>query len=383
MEQRPQVAADSRLSRTTTGGGTNGRRSKDDGSVELESVATQRLHNHRIALPGPDDAAQVAAWLGAVQAQDYSAAKWALGLRMPDSGTDADIERAFSSGRILRTHVLRPTWHFVAPADIHWMLTLTAPRVHRALAYANRYYELEVAVRNRAAGLFERALRGDRHLTRAELGSYLARAGIAAHGVRLALLTIHAELEAVVCSGAPRGAHQTYALVAKRAPVATRLSRDEALAELTKRYFRSHGPASIRDFTWWSGLTVADAKRGLGASGARSEAIGDHTYWAVESTTTSARDARVHLLPIYDEYLVAYRDQHAVPRGSAVRGALPQAVIARGQVAGTWKAARNGDEVIVKIKAEQPLTRAQRRALTTTGARYGRFLQATASIAIS
>ena len=240
-------------------------------------IATERLHNQRIARPGPAQPAQLVAWLGAVQAQEYAAAKWALGLRMPNGATDAKIERAFNDGRILRTHVLRPTWHFVAAADIHWMLELTAARVHRALAYAHRYYELDVTIRSRAAALFEQALSGGQHLTRAELGACLARAGVAATGTRLALLTIDAELEGVMCSGSKRGTQQTYAHLVKRAPRAKRLVRDEALAELTKRYFRSHGPATLRDFVWWSGLTTADAKRGLDMTGARNEAIDGYT----------------------------------------------------------------------------------------------------------
>ena len=226
-------------------------------------IAVQRLDNQRLARQGPRDPADLVAWFGAVQAQDYPAAKWALALRMPDGTTDAGIERAFNDGRILRVHVMRPTWHFVAASDLHWMLELTAPRVHRALTYGYRKLALDLATRNRAAGVIERAVGGGQSLTRAELGACLARAGVVATGVRLALLTAHAELEKVICSGPQRGKQSTYALLAQRAADPTRLSRDEALAELTGRYFRSHGPATIRDFVWWSGLTIADAKRGL------------------------------------------------------------------------------------------------------------------------
>ena len=190
-----------------------------------------------------------------MQAQAYPAAKWAIALRMSDRATDAQIERAFNEGRILRTHVMRPTWHFVSATDLHWMLELTAARVHRALAYGYRQFELDVATRMRAASVFETAL-GDRQcLTRAELGAHLARAGLAAKGVRLALLTIHAELERVICSGPRRGTQATYALLASGTAKAVHLQRDEALAELSMRYFRSHGPATVRDFVWWSGLT--------------------------------------------------------------------------------------------------------------------------------
>jgi hypothetical protein len=344
-------------------------------------IAAQRLDNQRLTRLGPRDPADLVAWFGAVQAQDYPAAKWALGLRMPDGTTDARIERAFNDGRILRTHVLRPTWHFVAASDLHWMLELTAPRVHRGLTYGYRMLELDLALRNRAAGVIERAL-GDGHcLTRAELGAHLLRAGLAAKGVRLALLTMHAELERVICSGPLRGKESTYALLARRAANPRRMSRDEALAELAWRYFRSHGPATIRDYVWWAGLTVTDAKRGLEISRARHEAIGGLTYWTLgRPRAMGTRRGRVHLLPIYDEYLVAYRDLEAVPRAKAAWGILQQSIIAGGQVAGTWKPIAKDDARMVEVKTLRKLTSAESRALAQTAARYGRFLGMPVSI---
>ena len=226
-------------------------------------IAGQRLINQGIASPIHRRPADIVSWLGAVQAQEYPAAKWALALRTRDGATNDEIERAFDKGHIIRTHVMRPTWHFVAPSDVRWMLELTAPRVHRAMAYQHRQFGLEAATRTRAARIFERALRDGQSLTRAELGAHLARARIKAAGVRLALLTVYAELEGVICSGEKRGKQMTYALLEERVPKAPRVSRDEALAELTRRYFQSHGPATIRDFVWWSGLTAVDAKRGL------------------------------------------------------------------------------------------------------------------------
>jgi hypothetical protein len=276
---------------------------------------------------------------------------------------------------------MRPTWHFVAASDIHWMLQLTAPRVHQALGFANRYYELDAAMRTRAATIIERALSGGESLTRAELGARLARAGIAASGPRLAMLAIHAELEGVVCSGPSRGKLQTYALLATRVPTVTRLSRDEALADLTRRYFRSHGPATIRDFVWWSGLTTADATRGLEIVGGERQPIGACTYWAVpERPGTRRPKATVHLLPIYDEYLVAYRDLQAVPRQSGSGGILEQAIVVAGQIAGTWKPAAQSDGVSVEVRAQRALTRHEWRGLTDAAARYGRFLQTPVSV---
>ena len=274
------------------------------------------MHNQCITRTRRWRPADLVAWLGAVQAQEYPFARWGLALRLPDGTTDAEIERAFDTGRILRTHVMRPTWHFVTPADIGWMLELTAPRVHRAMASYTRRLELDTVTLTRATRVFERTLEGGHYLTRAELGAHLRRAGLAATGIRLALVTLYAELEGVICSGPRRGKEFTYALLSERAPRPRRLRPDEALAELARRYFASHGPATIRDFVWWSGLRTADAKRGLEMIRARCEVVNGHTYWTVGRTPAGELRPRIaELLPIYDEYLVAYRDRVAVPHG--------------------------------------------------------------------
>src|SRR6266852_6469726 len=226
-------------------------------------VAHRRLHNQHITRRTLETPQALVEWLGAVQAQDFAAAKWALGLRL-QGVTDDDIEQAFTDGAILRTHVMRPTWHFVSPADIRWLLALTAPRVHAASAYYSRRLELdEVAFRSTNAVLAN-ALQGGKQLTRDELASALQQAGIITEGEqRVTHIMMRAELDGIICSGARRGKQFTYALLEERAPQARALERDEALAELTRRYFTSHGPATVQDFVWWSGLTTADARVGL------------------------------------------------------------------------------------------------------------------------
>src|SRR5262245_26686737 len=293
--------------------------------------------------------------------------------------TDADVERAFDAGRILRTHVLRPTWHFVTPADIMWLLDLTGSRVYRAMSSSFRREALDTRTLLRGTAAIERALRDGQHLTRAELAQ---RARLPMAGVRLGLLAMYAELEGVICSGPRRGKQMTYALLGERAPGATRLPRDEALAELCRRYFSSHGPATVRDFVWWSGLTGADARRALEMNRARREEIDGHIYWTIGSTAPGpARKDLVQLLPIYDEYLIAYRDRQAVPHGpsvlrSASRGQVTfqHAVVISGQIAGTWRLARKSRAASVEITALRRFTSAERRALERAADRYGRFL---------
>lgn len=319
-----------------------------------------------------------------MQAQEFGPAKWGLGLRMPRGITDAKIQRAFDAGRILRTHVMRPTWHFVAPADIGWMLELTAAGVHRRMAVYNRQMGLDSATFVRAAKICERVLRDGNFLTRRELGEHFTKAGLPGSGFRLGHLAMYAELERVVCSGPRRGKQSTYALLAERAPDGVRLSREEALSELARRYFRSHGPATLRDFVWWSGLTTPDAKRGLEMHRARTVVADGTTYWSLgraDRVRSGPRGPLVSLLPIYDEYLVAYRDRDAVPHGPAmVRTAaggymrFQHAIVIDGQVAGTWRGTPSAAGVQVNVAPLRRLTPAERRALAREIARYRRFL---------
>ena len=348
----------------------------------IAHIAAERLFNQRLARPGPRTPEDLVSWFGAVQAQEYAGSKWALALRMPGRTTADSIDRAIDSGRILRTHVLRPTWHFVVAEDLGWMLQLTAPRVHGKMAYAYRFGGVDASMRMRAADVFARALETGEHLTRRELGRHLEREGLAVNALALAFLTIHAELEGVICSGARRGKELTYALLTARAPKQRRLLRDEALAELTRRYFRSHAPATIRDFVWWSGLTAVDAKRGLEIVGARSEVANGRTYWRLGRARPRAMSqGSVHLVPIYDEYLVAYRDLDAVPRMAGA--SLGPAVIIDGQVAGSWKSTVRGDVVTVTVTPRRRLAASERDTLERTVNQLGRHLEKNASLALA
>ena len=322
--------------------------------------------------------------MGAVQAQEYGPARWGLGLRLPPGSTDAAVHQAVDQGRILRTHVLRPTWHFVARDDIRWLLELTAPRVQRIMSSYDRHLGLEASVMTRAAGVLERALGDSGSLTRQELGPHLQRAGLPAGNRERAHIAMYAELEGLICSGPRRGKQPTYALLVERAPAATRLQRDEALAELTKRYFRSHGPATVRDFLWWSGLTSADAKRGLEMIRARQHEQDGLKYWTLGRSPRAASRPKssMHLLPIYDEFLVAYRDLRAVPRPAYLMGNFQHALVIGGQVAGTWRITPSAKRVTVNVETLRRLTPAERRRLSQEAARYQRFLNLPVSLTV-
>jgi hypothetical protein len=347
----------------------------------MSDLAARRLTTQRLAGAPFASVQQAVGWLGAVQSQDYAGAKWALGMRTRGL-TDADVDRLFDAGAILRTHVMRPTWHFVVPEDVRWLLALTAPRVKLVLAPYDRRLGIDAALLRRSHAVLEAALRGGSHRTRNELAKALERSGIPASGQRLGHLVMHAELDAVVVSGPRRGRQFTYALMDERAPAARRLDRDEALAELTRRYFTGHGPAQVPDFTWWSGLTAADAKRGLALVGPAlaHEVVDGRSYWyGPDEPPPAPAGPLVHLLPNYDEFLIAYRDRSAsldprlewatLPDG----GILAHVVLLDGRVLGGWKRRAGTSQVVVELGPLGDLDAAASAALARAAGELERF----------
>jgi hypothetical protein len=317
-----------------------------------------------------------------VQAQDFGPAKWAIGQRTKGA-TDAQLDRAYAAGTILRTHVLRPTWHFVLPADIRWLLTATAPRIQARNAFRYRQLGLDEATLRRSEAVLAGALRGGAELTRREAGAVLAGAGVAGDGQRLAYLLMNAELNALICSGVPRGRQHTYALLRERAPQARELPRDEALAELARRYFTSHGPATAKDFATWASLTVADVKVGLEAVGSRlqREVVEGAPFWsAVAPPPPELGSPSVHLLQGYDEYIMGYsQTKHVIARpGSSWPPTTPPVnslvVLLDGGLAGSWKRTIGKHSVAVQVALREPFDGAQMQALDAEAARYGEFL---------
>ena len=352
------------------------------------NLLQQRFRNQHITgkpLGKPEDVVRL---LGAVQSQDYPGAKWSVGQRVKNC-TDASIDDAFSAGRILRTHVLRPTWHFVLPEDIRWILELTAPRVQALNAYVYRTEGLEAPLFARAHKAFARALRDGNHLTRQELAAVLSKEGIKAEKNRLASIVMHAELEGLICSGRLKAKQHTYALLEERAPNARKLERDEALAELVRRFLTGHAPATIKHFVWWSGLTLADAKRG--ADAARSD-LGqpvrfENAEWYGLSTAASrAEKTAAFLIPEYDESLTGYRDLNAkdLPPGKSNkswRDVFYRPVVVGYQRAGTWKRTFGSKAVAFELNLFAKLDEVQWKAVDAVVDRYSRFIGMPASIA--
>ena len=345
-------------------------------------VCGQRLANQHLSRQTLDKPSEVVRLLGAVQAQDYPFAKWGLAQRTRDA-TDAIVEKELDDGVILRTHVLRPTWHFVVAADIRWMLALTAPRVHAVLASYDRTLGLDQTVLRRSRAVITKALRGGKQLTRAELSHAMQQARIPTEGpFRLARLVMHAELDGLICSGARRGKQFTYALLEERVPPAKVLDRDEALSELATRYFNTRGPATVNDFAWWSGLTKSDAKRAVQAAESELEhdVIDGRGYWFPTPAPFKVKTPFASLLPNYDEYFIGLKDRSAIMStltSAGVNGVTflgGHILTVNGQVRGRWVRVLKRQTAIIELKVHGTLTAAEHRAIAKEIRRLGAFL---------
>jgi hypothetical protein len=341
------------------------------------------MQNQRLIGAGCATAEEVVGWLGAVQSQDYGPAQWSVAQRSRNL-TESDLEQAVNVGAILRTHVLRPTWHFVRPADARWMLELTRPRVHAMSAYGERREALDAAVFKQAFAALVGGLDGGRHLTRPEIAACLQQAGVVAQAGRLGHILMRAELEGLICSGSRKGKQHTYALLDERVPAARRLSHDEALVELCVRYFTSHGPASARDFHWWSSLSMAEVRRGIAMAGSvlDCEAVDGVTYWfAASSAPNTTGSGQAHLLHMFDEYVVGYSETRRAFDAAGIGGSLFQTINERqgvltldSQVTGTWRRTVSRDAVLIETRLYAPLDSAQMDALQAEARRLGAFL---------
>lgn len=230
--------------------------------MTLSDIAALRLANQQLLTSMYEDPAELVKWMGAVQSQDYAMAKWALGLRLRKA-TDASVEAAIDAGGIVRTHILRPTWHFVAREDVRWMMELTAPHVNKLAGSMYRQLKLDDSVFKVTNDVIGRLLEDGQELTREEIIAAVNRAGVETDNLRATHIVFRAELDRVICNGARRGKKFTYALFDRKVPQSSPIPREEGLAALAKRYFASHGPATVQDFVWWSGLSVTDARLGI------------------------------------------------------------------------------------------------------------------------
>lgn len=338
--------------------------------MDLTTVAKLRCINQQLSSTSFKTSVEIVSWLGAMQAQEYAQTKWSLGLRLPHLN-DSEVEKDFTEGKILRTHLLRPTWHFVTSQDIRWMLKLTAPRVNAANGYMYRQLELDNDVFNRCKKILITALQGNKQLTRNELNGEFRKEKILAEGHRLSYIMMYAELAGIICSGARRGNQFTYALLDERVQTTNSLDKDEALSKLAKQYFSSRGPATIKDFSTWSGLTLTDCKKGMEMvkSNFVKEVIeNDEYYFSADISLNNKTIQDIYLLPIYDEFIMGYKDRRAILE--LKKSLHPTApfrydcmIVSDGQIIGTWKRAIAKKSIDIEFEFFRPMNKSQNKAL--------------------
>jgi hypothetical protein len=358
-------------------------------------IAHCRLLGQQIAAElSPDSATtpgELVTRMGALQAQDFGGAKWSLGLRLPGT-TEADIDQAIADRCIVRTWPMRGTLHFVPAADVRWMLDLLTPRVLAGSTAQWAQLELDDALFERCRTILRKALQGEKILTRDELLRTLDDAGIPTGSQRGYHILCRTAQEGLICFAAPQRKQPTFALLDEWIPPSRRVSypdRNEALAELARRYFTSHGPATLPDFAWWSGLRAGDAKAGLEGAKAFLEqaAVEGKTYWMPPGLQDLLSDLRsrpptLFLLPGFDEYLLGYKDRSAAldPRHARTivpgnNGVFMPTMVSNGAVVGTWKRTATRSRATVTAYPFAPLRDDQEQAFAAATQRYRQFLE--------
>lgn len=354
-------------------------------------IINYRLYNQQIAETGFTRPEEIVNWMVAMQAQEYAMAKWAIGLRLKNT-KETEVDKAFNDGLILRTHLMRPTWHFVSPEDIRWLTELSAPQIRRAMTYYERELNLDSKLFSKCNDIIGRSLEDDKQLTRNTLSEELEKHGIKLDGRQMSHVMINAETDCLVTSGAREGKQFTYASFDSRAPRSKSLSKEEALHELASRYFRSRGPATLKDFSIWSGLNITDAKKAEGmldmAVFVKEECDGI-SYTLHRETLDKAADLpfkkmqRSFLMPGYDEYGISYIDRSAIYDPSKVPAGISRdnpvfnkLIILDGVIEGDWQRTVKGKSVVVETSPFKPLNKTQTLQLDKMARQFQNFATA-------
>lgn len=348
----------------------------------LDEISKYRLVSQKIAATEFKTAREIVAWMGAMQAQDFSMAKLAAGIRLSGS-TEAEIVASFNKGEILRTHLMRPTWHLVSAEDICWMIELTSPQIKPLLKSRNKELELTDTILTKSNIIIEKSLSGGISLSREELAKELNQAGIKTNFNRLSHLLLNAELDSIICSGPVIDSKLTFSLLRDRVHIRRTLRRDESLFELAGRYFRSHCPATLQDFVWWSGLSKKEAK--LAMESVRHNFVAeiiDSTEYLFPVSFKGAvyESTSVYLLPAYDEFLISYKDRSASlslaynKRAVSVNGIFYPVIIVNGQVAGVWRRSVKNNKAAIEVTLFTKPDKTKRELIWKTAASLGQFL---------
>ena len=370
--------------------------------MKSSDIPRVRLYNQHITHPRFSEPQDIVKWLGAVQAQDYLGALWAIGLRLKNS-TEAAIEKAVEQKKIVRSWPMRGTLHFVAAEDLRWMLKFLTPRVIQRSAGLYREAGLDTRVLSKSSKLLSAALKSDQQLTRNEIYATWERAKISTSGQRGLHILGHLAQTGLICFGSRKGKQQTFVLLDEWLPASKMLQKEEALAALALTYFQSHGPATIHDFSWWSGLTIAEAKKAVESLGSQLESkrqnhsthkqdtgalehwnIGTNvqTYYLVPTTDRQKSSSQVFLLPAYDEYFVAYKDRTAAFNPKIAKdmqklgnGIFSSPVVLNGLMSGYWKRNFIKDKVLIEANVFSPLMKLASNGIEAAARKFGKFLK--------
>ena len=346
------------------------------------TLISLRLCNQQISGTVFQTPEQIVSFFCGMQAQDYAQAKWAIGLRLPDS-SDADIEGAIAQKKIVRTWAMRGTLQFVAAKDYRWIHSLLAHRYQSAESSRNRQLGLDTKTFQRANKIIVSSLKNENILTRKEIGLLLNKSGIKTDQNRLSHILHYATMHQLICFGPRRGNEFSFVLLDDWIPSQKSLSHEKALAELTKRYFSSRGPATLKDFVWWTGLSQTEAKIGIEMirSLLKSEVFDGQTYWLSNATPKTKKAGKgVHLLAGFDEYLIAYSDRSAAldpiiqPRAVYINGIFHPVIIIDGKVVGIWRPIKKGKSAVMRSELFVALTNDQKKNIEKEFTRYLSFL---------
>jgi len=356
--------------------------------MKLQDIVHQRLSNQLISHSPFSDPTKVVQWMGAMQAQDYYASLWAIGMRMLKSEkvSKSFIEKAIAERRIVRTWPMRGTLHWVAPADARWMLRLLTPRIIKGSAGRYRQLELDETVIKKSRKIIEKALEGKNNLTRAELYHLLEQEGVPTHEQRGIHILGHLAMLGIICMGIKKENQHTFVLMDEWLPAFSIPEGDEALFILASRYFTGHGPATVYDFATWAGLKVSDARKGLElVNPAFEEVVVDgQSYWFSLSSKEASpleENAKVWLLPAFDEMLCGYKDRSAILHSSDVKatilknGIIRPIIVIGSHAGGTWKRTLKKDQVLVEFSFFQNFSKRDKKIIIEKSEDFGRFLE--------
>lgn len=343
-----------------------------------KEIRDYRLVNHQLTVGNFSTPVELLEWMGAIQAQDRQMANWAIGLRLRNK-TLNDIHQSYDQGEIVRTHVLRPTWHMVPARDIQWMLALTAPGIKSGMNSRLQQLELDTKTLNRCTELIIGTLKENPYQTREQLMQLIQRENISTDLNRSSHILMHAELEGLICSGPLAEDKPTYALLEHIVTTPTRLTHEESLAELTKRYFRSHGPATLADFCWWSGLGIKMARNGieLNRNGMISARNGSDEYFMFDTVLPVSRT--VFALPAFDEYLISYKDRKELlpvnmqKNVISSNGIFYPLILQEGMVIGKWSRKQQKQAILITLNLSKAPSVQLKKEIKRQFEMYGMF----------